>query len=360
MFYFILHNPRIPASLSPKKNPLNHIKLSCPQVYSRNSEDNTGKYPDIVAMFPKVLAPGTKSIVIDAEAVAYDPVGKKVLPFQILSTRARKDVTVESIKVAVCVFAFDCLYLNGEALLQESLTERRQALYSALKPIEGELEFATAKTSHDVDELSRFLDESVEAGTEGLIVKTLNDKYEPSRRSSHWLKLKKDYLEGVGDTFDLVPIGAWFGKGKRTGVYGSYLLAVWDPDNEEYQTITKIGTGFSEELLKSLADGLKESVVQEAKKYYRYPDTLTPDVWFEPKAVWEVKAADLSISPVHKAGLGLVDEGKGISIRFPRLVRVRDDKGPEDSTSPEQVADMYRQQAVLQSGQKGGGGEEEY
>lgn len=218
------------------------------------------------------------------------------------------------------------------------------------------------QTSHDVEELSRFLDESVESGTEGLIVKTMGDNYEPSRRSSHWLKLKKDYLEGVGDTFDLVPIGAWFGKGKRTGVYGSYLLAIWDGDNEEFQTITKIGTGFSEELLKQLSESLATNLIPQAKTYYRYPDTLTPDVWFEPKVVWEVKAADLSISPVHKAGLGLVDETKGISIRFPRLVRVRDDKGPEDSTSPEQIAEMYRQQAVLQQTQKGGGdgGGEEY
>eukprot|EP00889_Picochlorum_renovo_P003002 jgi/Picre1/30032/NNA_005404.t1 len=88
-------------------------------------------------------------------------------------------------------------------------------------------------------------------------------------------------------------------------------------------------------------------VIPSAKGYFNCPDSLTPDVWFDPKAVWEVKAADLSISPVYRAGIGLVDEGKGISIRFPRLVRVRDDKGPEDSTSPDQVADMYRSQAIV-------------
>ena len=203
------------------------------------------------------------------------------------------------------------------------------------------------QTSNDVEELSKFLDDSVEHGTEGLIVKTMDDSYEPSKRSSHWLKLKKDYLDGVGDTFDLVPIGAWLGKGKRTGVYGSYMLAIWDADNEQYQAITKIGTGFSEELLKDLAGSMGQNVIPSAKGYYNYPESLVPDVWFEPKVVWEVKAADLSISPIYKAAIGLVDESKGISIRFPRLVRVRDDKGPEDSTSPDQVADMYRQQAVL-------------
>lgn len=317
------------------------------KIYSRNSENNTGKYPDIIAMFPEVLNNGIKSIVLDAEAVAYDPEAKKILPFQVLSTRARKAVTLDSIKVQVCVFAFDCLYLNGEALLKKSLSERREALRAAIKPTPGKMELATAKTSHDVEELSKFLDESVEMGTEGLIVKTLDDSYEPSKRSSHWLKLKKDYLDGVGDTFDLVPIGAWYGKGKRTGVYGSYLLAIWDSENEEYQVITKIGTGFSEELLKDLSQTMGTHVIPAAKGYFNCPDSLTPDVWFDPKAVWEVKAADLSISPVYRAGIGLVDEGKGISIRFPRLVRVRDDKGPEDSTSPDQVADMYRSQAIV-------------
>lgn len=317
-------------------------------IYSRNSENMTSKYPDVAALFPKVLAPGVRSIVFDAEVVAADRDSQKLLPFQVLSTRGRKDVTLANVKVQVCMYAFDCLYLDGKPLLREPLTARREALYSALQPVPWQLEFATAKTSRDVEELQRFLDESVEAGTEGLIVKTLQDSYEPSKRSSHWLKLKKDYLAGVGDTFDVVPLGAWYGRGKRTGVFGSYLLAVYDAESEEYQTISKIGTGFSEELLKSLAESMGGHVIPAPKPYYRYGETLVPDVWFEAKVVWEVKCADLSISPVHKAALGLVDPAKGISIRFPRLVRVRDDKGPEDATSAEQVAEMYSRQAINQ------------
>jgi len=120
------------------------------KIYSRNSEDNTGKYPDIVGLFPGALAAGVKSVVLDAEAVAYDPQEGKILPFQILSTRARKDVALGSIKVAVCVFAFDCLFKDGKALLQESLTARREALYAAISPIPGKLEFATAKVGQSV------------------------------------------------------------------------------------------------------------------------------------------------------------------------------------------------------------------
>lgn len=115
------------------------------KIYSRNSEDNTVKYPDIAAIIPLVLAEGTQSIVIDAEAVAYDPKENKILPFQVLSTRAKKDVTIETVKVPVCIYAFDCLYLNGKVLLKESLTTRREALYKALKSTPGKLEFATAK-----------------------------------------------------------------------------------------------------------------------------------------------------------------------------------------------------------------------
>ncbi|KAG2440908.1 hypothetical protein HXX76_003761 [Chlamydomonas incerta] len=333
-------------------------------IFSRNAENNTPKYPDIVSRIKGLLKPEVDSIVFDAEAVAYDPEKKKILPFQVLSTRARKDVSVGDIKVQVVLFAFDCLYLNGESLLHKPLTERRAALYGSLSEKEGELLYASYKTSRDVEELESFLNESVEAGTEGLIVKTLGDTYEPSKRSSHWLKLKKDYMEGVGDTFDVVPVGAFFGKGKRTGVFGAYLLAVYDPDTETYQTISKLGTGFSEEQLSELAETMRPHTIPQPRHYYTWDEGLVPDVWFDAAVVWEVKAADLSISPRHKAALGLVDPTKGISIRFPRLIRVRDDKSPEDATTAAQVADMFRSQAVIrqqkaQDNQAGEEGEDE-
>uniref|UniRef100_A0A383WI45 DNA ligase n=1 Tax=Tetradesmus obliquus TaxID=3088 RepID=A0A383WI45_TETOB len=316
-------------------------------IYSRNAEDMTPRYPDILARLPSWLAPGTDSIVIDGEAVAWDPEKAKILPFQVLSTRARKEVALADVKVQVCVYAFDCLYHNGASLLHEPLTKRRQLLHDSLVEVPGQLAQATTKISNDVEELEAFLNEAVDASTEGLIVKTLGDTYEPSRRSSHWLKLKKDYLAGVGDTFDVVPIGAFYGRGKRAGVFGAYLLAVYDDENEAYQTISKLGTGFSEEQLVQLADSLRPAIIPKPRSYYKYGESGAPDVWFEPTHVWEVKAADLSISPLHQAAMGLVEPGKGISIRFPRLVRVRDDKSPEDATTAGQVADMYRQQAVV-------------
>lgn len=321
------------------------------KVYSRNSEDNTVKYPDIVqdilAAFSTEGESGVSSFIMDAEAVAYDVEKATLLPFQILSTRARKDVNIEDVKVKVIVCAFDLLYLNGESLLEKPLEERRDLLRKHFKPVEHKFCFAQSMDGTDTEEIEAFLNKAVEDKCEGLMVKALQGPesfYAPARRSLNWLKLKKDYLNNLADSLDLVPIGAFHGRGKRTGVYGAYVLACYDPDLEQYQSITKIGTGFSDEVLKEFTDLLKQSVVEERPS--DYDCDLTPDVWFTPTQVWEVRAADLSISPLHRAAVGKIDPGKGIALRFPRFLRIRDDKAVEDATNALQVAEMYSSQSL--------------
>ncbi|MCO5569405.1 hypothetical protein L7F22_023117 [Adiantum nelumboides] len=324
------------------------------EIYSRNAECTTGKFLDVAEAINRFKKDDVKSFVLDCEIVAYDREADHILPFQVLSTRAHKGVTLSNIKVQVCVYAFDLLYLNGKELLQEPLKVRREQLYQSFVEIPKEFTFAKAIISTDLEEIQTFLQDAVNHSCEGLIIKTLVKEatYEPSKRSNNWLKLKKDYMESVGDSFDLVPIGAFHGRGKRTGVYGAFLLACYDEETEEYQSVCKIGTGFSEAVLEERSASLRAKVIPTPKQYYRFGETLGVDVWFEPVEVWEVKAADLSISPVHRAAIGKVDPAKGISLRFPRLLRLRTDKSPEQATTAEQVAEMYQAQKIGRPTQK--------
>ncbi|XWS74356.1 hypothetical protein CRYUN_Cryun02cG0208100 [Craigia yunnanensis] len=292
------------------------------EIYSQNAEWNTGKFPDVVAAISRFKKSSVNSFVLDCELVDYDRVQKKILPFQILSTRAQKNVVVSDIKVDVRIFAFDILYLNKQPLLQEQLKVRKEdllsacittRLYDSFEEEAGFFQFATALTSNDLEEIQAFLNSAVSSSCEGLIIRTLDRDatYEPSKRSLNWLKLKKDYMESIGDTLDLVP-------------YCCFPWP-WEADcNEEFQIICKIGTGFTEAELEERSARLRSKVIPEPK-------------------VWEVKAADLTISPVHRAAIGIVDPDKGISLRFPSLVHVREDKAPEQASSSEQ-AEMYNAQ----------------
>ncbi|KXX82571.1 DNA ligase 1 [Madurella mycetomatis] len=321
-------------------------------IFSRNSEDLSKKYPDVLAKLPTWVKEDTQSFVLDCESVAWDVQEKKVLPFQQLMTRKKKDVKVEDVKVKVCVFAFDLLYLNGEAVVEKSLRERRELLHKSFTPVEGEFAFATSMNGQELDEIQTFLDESVKASCEGLMVKMLDGEesgYEPSKRSRNWLKIKKDYLSGIGDSLDLVVLGAYHGRGKRTSVYGAFLLACYNPGTDTYETVCNIGTGFSEAVLEELHESLSQIVIDRPKPFYAHSSggQHQPDVWFEPRYVWEVKTADLTLSPRYKAGMkeGVCPSGeKGISLRFPRFIKVRDDKKPDEATTSRQVAEMYRKQ----------------
>jgi DNA ligase-1 len=220
-------------------------------------------------------------------------------------------------------------------LITKELHERRALLFEHFQLVEGEFAFAKSSDGTTTEEIQTFLEESVKDGCEGLMVKMLTtgaSTYEPSRRSINWLKvrvtwscfglldkgppasesmltlsqLKKDYLSGVGDSLDLVVVGAYHGKGKRTNVYGAFLLACYDPDSENFQTICKIGTGFSEEVLLEFYNLLQPLELTGGARGDIQVGGAKPDVWFEPKIVWEVLTADLSLSPVYTAAHGLV------------------------------------------------------
>jgi DNA ligase-1 len=212
--------------------------------------------------------------------------------------------------------------------------------------MDEKLQFAVGRDLSTAEEVEAFLGEAVDHQCEGLMIKTLDDNasYEPSKRSLNWLKLKKDYVEGIGDSVDLVPIGGYRGKGKRTGVYGAFLLAVFDQSSGEFQTACKIGTGLSDADLSQHYEFFKDHIIANKRIDYDVHESLYPDDWFDAVQVWEVQAADLSISPIHSSGNTLRGDGKGIGLRFPRFMRIRDDKSCEDATSSEQILQMFDDQ----------------
>lgn len=318
-------------------------------IFSRNQEDTSGKYPDVLKEVGDYIKPETKSFILDCECVAWDVQEKKILPFQVLSTRKRKATDDEEMKVKVCLFAFDLLHMNNESLIKLSLIERRKILRESFNETPGKFMFAQSRDVENIEEVQEVLDEAVTSQCEGLMVKALDSTYEIAKRSQYWLKLKKDYLEGVGDTIDAVVVGGYYGKGKRTGTFGGFLLACYDDEEEQFQTVCKLGTGFKDEDLEKHTTFLKEHVIEKPKSYYVYDETLKPDVWFEAVQVWEIKCADLSLSPVHRAAIGVLESKKGISLRFPRYLRVRDDKKPEEATSSSQIVDMYNNQEMMQN-----------
>ncbi|KAK6866246.1 DNA ligase 1 [Apiospora arundinis] len=311
-------------------------------VFSRNSEDLSKKYPDILAKLHTWVKEGTKSFVMDCESVAWDVAEKKVLPFQQLMTRKKKDVKIEDVKVKVCVFAFDLLFLNGEALVEKSLRERRELMYESFNPVEGEFAFATSMDGQEIEQIQTFLEESIKASCEGLMVKMLDGTesgYEPSKRSRNWLKIKKDYLAGIGDSLDLVVLGAYYGKGKRTSVYGAFLLACYNSASDTYETICNIGTGFSEQVLEELHKTLSEIVIDRPKPFYSHSSGA-------PLCLGSQDCRFDAVAPLqgrHQGGADPAGE-KGISLRFPRFIKVRDDKKPDEATGSRQVVEMYRKQ----------------
>jgi DNA ligase-1 len=197
----------------------------------------------------------------------------------------------------------------------------------------------------NVDDLEKFFLEAIENGCEGLVCKSIakDSVYQAGARGWLWIKYKRDYKSEMTDTVDLVVVGAFHGRGKRAGTYGALLLAAYNSENDTFETVTKCGTGFTDEDLAKLPKMLEKHVVDH--KHPRVNSTLQADVWFEPVIVIEILGAEVTLSPIHTCAMDSIRKGSGLAIRFPRFTgNYRVDKAPEDATNSREIIEMYQKQ----------------
>ena len=373
-------------------------------IFSRHLELMTDKYPDLVALVPKMRGEGVASFIVEGEVVAIDRESGELKTFQTLAGRGRKDVAIGSLTVDVCLFAFDLMYLNGEELLGRSFRDRRELLRSMF--IEIPRHFTWVKsidaTSTDSEAVLEFFKSATDTKCEGVMVKVLDNSpdrngadlaerkapsvattteddqelalgvvptqptdkkgskgrekstrrklllatYEPDKRVDSWLKVKKDYDSSNFDTLDLIPVAGWHGQGRKARWWSPILLAARNSDTGTLEAVCKCISGFSDKFYgenkaKYAAGGDKTHATRPG--YVEYSGGH-PDVWFEPQEVWEMAFADITISPTYTAAIGLVDEDKGLSLRFPRFLKVRPDKSIDEASTTDFLAALWRRQ----------------
>lgn len=369
-------------------------------IFSRHLELMTDKYPDLVDLIPKIRGEGVSSFIMEGEVVAVDRTTGELKNFQTLTNRARKDVDIGSITINVCLFSFDLMYLNGQALLDRPFRERRELLRSLFTEVPHHFTWVKSldTTSGESDKVLEFFKSATESKCEGIMVKLLDNlpalpyaddavdqavepakavskakgkgkadeagaekkgksrrkpllaTYEPDKRLDSWLKVKKDYSSSF-DTLDLIPIAGWHGQGRKAKWWSPILLAVRNEDSGTLEAVCKCISGFTDVFYKANKEfyddggesGEPKNTRTQKPSFVEYSGPM-PDVWFEPQEVWEMAFADITLSPVYTAAIGLASDERGLSLRFPRFLKKREDKGIDEASTNDFLAGLWRKQ----------------
>ena len=318
-----------------------HKQKDTIMIFSRSLENITSYYPDIVEKISKLII--SDDVILEAEVVAMNTNSGDFLPFQELMHRRRKYEIDEAVtKYPITVNFFDVLFSNGKNCMEMEYMERRKLLEKIIK----EDDFARLipmSIINNEEQILEVLENSINSGCEGLMLKHLNSTYRAGIRGSNWLKLKREYQNDLGDSLDLVVIGAFFGKGRRTGKYGTLLLATYNDEEDVFPSICKVGTGFSDESLDQLYQILSPKVT--LKKNPRIISDMAADMWFEPELVIEIVASEITQSPIHKSASDKINENTGLALRFPKFTgKIRTEKNAEDASTDEEVIALYKVQ----------------
>jgi len=298
-------------------------------LFTRRMEDYTNMFPDLIDPLRQALKP--KKAIADGELVAVDPRTNKPMPFQeVLKRRRKYDIEKVAREIPIQIYLFDLLLCDKEHLMDRPYTERRKALEKAVNQIPGKVMVVEQIVSGNKEEIQKFLEKAIQAGHEGLLAKALDSTYRAGRREFVWLKLKP-----VLETLDLVVVGALYGKGKRAGYWGSYVLAARDEDTGRFKTVTKCGSGYTDEDLKNLTELLKPYQIEKPSS--EVDIEIECDAYFEPKIVFETAFEEIQVSPEEK-------HTSGFGLRFPRFVRVREDRSPEQASTVTEIAELFELQ----------------
>ncbi|MHA1921648.1 MAG: ATP-dependent DNA ligase [Candidatus Heimdallarchaeota archaeon] len=322
-----------------------HINKNEIKLFSRNLNEITPMFPDVVEALKKSLT--VTNVIIEGEITAWDPEGEKFKPFQTLMSRKRKHGIEEAIeKIPVKVFMFDILYLNDESLLKLSYPERRKKLEEIIQE-NNVIVPSSREIVSSVFDFEGYFEHAIESGCEGIMAKDIRKEtsYQAGNRGFLWIKHKFDYTTAFADSYDFVVVGGFYGKGRRKGTLGTLLMAALNPEEERFETVCKLGSGFTDEDLIKITEELMEiKVDKKPKDVY---SKMVADVWVPPIKVYEIQGADLSTSPIHTCAMDEIKKDTGIAIRFPRFIRYRDDKGPDFATTTSEVISAYKRQRLM-------------
>jgi len=315
------------------------------RMYSRNLEDMTHMFPELIEGTLTQIS--VKTAILDTEALAYQPESEEFLPFQETTKRRRKhNIDEVARKLPLKAFVFDILYADGKSLIDTPLEKRREIMQEIITG-DDILIPSPGVMLHRAQDLQVMLDDAITKGLEGVVVKKPDSLYEAGGRSFNWVKLKRHSSGELQDTIDCVILGYIFGRGKRVDFgAGALLVGVYDKEADEFVSVTKIGTGLTDDEWRSIKEKTKGSELDH--KPARVNSKIEPSVWVRPEIVIEVLADEITRSPNHTAGMKMVD-GKlsepGYALRFPRLMKFRDtDKKPEDATSVDELIKMFEAQ----------------
>ncbi len=322
-----------------------HKKGNKVEIFSRRMERLTDMVPEIVKAIKAEI--DAEEAIFEGEGIGYDEKNNRFYSFQQTIQRKRKHGVNKKVEeIPLKLFAFDLMYINGESILDKPFTERRKRLNEIIKKDSKVIRISEGYKVKTPGELIEHFEDFVSRGLEGAMAKDLNAPYIAGARKFAWIKLKRSYQEGLSDTVDIVIIGYYEGKGARAEFgFGGILGAVYDPESDEFQTIAKVGSGFSEEQMKKLKEILEKAEVKSKPK--RVVANMKPDHWVEPTYVITVRADEITRSPIHTCGKR--GNSQGYALRFPRVIGdIRDDKRPEDATTVDEIIEMYEAQRSKQ------------